>query len=524
MNKINDNVELPRKSGILLHPTSLPGPYGIGDLGEEAYGFIDFLSESGQTLWQVLPLGPTGYGDSPYASFSTHAGNPNLVSPDILKKKGYLLEEDFSRQPEFDEEKIDFGTLIPWKRELLVRGAERFLSGKNDDEFELFCRGEAHWLDNFALFMAVKEHFDKKARDEGVDGAMWSNYWDRDIALRKPEAMKSWGLKLETQVKIHKVLQFFFFDQWLKLKKYANDKGIEIIGDIPIFVAADSSDVWSNRDLFLLKDDGTPSSVAGVPPDYFSATGQLWGNPLYSWEVMEKNRFRWWIERIRGTLKLVDIIRVDHFRGFEAFWQVPAGNKTAVNGEWVKAPGEKLFLEIRKVLGTLPILAEDLGLITEEVNALRDSFGFPGMRILQFAFDAAEGDTGLDPDNHFLPHNYTANSVVYTGTHDNSTMKGWLNESTGEERQFIREYSGYKGEDLTGEFIRMAMASVAAYCIIPMQDFLGLDDRARMNIPSTLGGNWIWRYSRSAVTEDLKARMRRLAWLYGRFPSSSAAI
>jgi len=518
MNKKNDHQALERKSGVLLHPTSLPGGHGIGELGEEALNFIDFLAESGQTLWQVLPLGPTGYGDSPYASFSTHGGNPLLISLERLVSEKWLAPADLEGEPPFLTESIDYGTIIPWKKSKLTLAAGRFLSGESNERFYDFCKAEAHWLDDFSLFMAVKEYFDEKAQAEGVHGAMWSNYWDRDIALRESSAVKKWGDKLSLEVETHKVLQYWFFSQWLEVRQYANEKGISIIGDIPIFVAADSADVWSNRDLFLLDKNGSPTAVAGVPPDYFSETGQLWGNPLYNWKVMEKNHFRWWIERIRGTLKLVDIIRVDHFRGFEAFWQVPAGNDTAVDGQWIKAPGRKLFKQIRKVLGTLPILAEDLGVITDEVNALRDEFAFPGMRILQFAFDFAEGEEGLDPANIFLPHNYIANCVVYTGTHDNSTMRGWIESCNKDEMEFIREYTGYEGDDLVGEFIRMAMSSVAAYCIIPLQDLLKLDDSARMNIPSTLGGNWCWRYGSEDLDEKLKDNYLRLSRIYGRFP------
>ena len=512
----NNNV-LKRKSGVLLHPTSLPGRYGIGDLGKEAYEFIDLLKESGQTLWQVLPLGPTGFGDSPYASFSTHAGNPLIISPQILIEQGYLNKSDLNKKPSFDTDNVDFGTLIPWKKTLLELAANEFRKQSlNDKSFLNFCKEEAHWLDDYSLFMAVKEHFDELARKEGVDGAMWSNYWDKDIALKEPQALEKWSRKLSKEIEINKILQFFFFQQWLDLKKYANDKDIEIIGDIPIFVASDSSDVWSNRELFLLNEDGTPSSVAGVPPDYFSKTGQLWGNPLYDWKVMEKNNFKWWIERIKGTLKLVDIIRVDHFRGFEAFWQIPAGNKTAEKGKWVKACGKKLFSQVRNVLGFLPILAEDLGVITEEVNDLRDSFDFPGMRILQFAFDESEGDSGLDPDNIFLPHNYINNSVVYTGTHDNSTMKGWLDKCSKTELAYIREYFGYDSDDFVWPFIRLALSSVSSYCIIPMQDFLQLGDEARMNIPSTLGGNWSWRYSEDMIDDDLKDKILKMTKIYGR--------
>ncbi|MDA3809910.1 MAG: 4-alpha-glucanotransferase, partial [Spirochaetaceae bacterium] len=505
-----------RKSGVLLHPTSLPGDFGIGDLGKEAYSFIDFLEQSGQTLWQVLPLGPTGYGDSPYASFSTHAGNPLLISPQELKEQGFLSEDDLKDKPEFKSNSVDFGSLIPWKSEILNKAASTFLKESSTNKaYRTFCMEESSWLEDYSLFMALKEFFDEKARSEGIDGVMWSNYWDKDIALREPKALKFWEDKLEIEIEKNKILQFFFFNQWLLLKKYANGKDIEIIGDIPIFVASDSADVWSNRELFLLNKDGSPSSVAGVPPDYFSETGQLWGNPLYDWKVMEKNHFRWWISRIKGTLKLVDIIRVDHFRGFEAFWQVPAGEETAVQGQWVKASGMKLFTEVRKILGTLPILAEDLGVITDEVNDLRDSFEFPGMRILQFAFDSAEGDNGLNPENIFLPHNYIHNSVVYTGTHDNSTMKGWLDNCTKEEMSFIREYTGYDGENLVWFFIRMALSSTSDYCIIPMQDFLELGDEARMNIPSTLGGNWCWRYSKDLIDDQLIKKILRMTWIYG---------
>ena len=517
MDKINIDNTLKRKSGVLPHPTSLPGKHGIGDLGEEAYNFIDFLENTGQTLWQVLPLGPTGFGDSPYASFSTHAGNPMIISLQILKNQEYLSENDLNNEPDFNKSKINFGSIIPWKKSILNLAAENFLTDSiNNQKYLGFCKEEALWLDDYSLFMAVKEHFDKKAVSEGINGAMWSNYWDKDIALREKNALKKWREKLFIEIEKHKILQYFFFEQWLKLKQYANKRKIEIIGDIPIFVASDSSDVWSNRELFLLNKDGSPASVAGVPPDYFSETGQLWGNPLYNWKAMEKNRFKWWIERIKGTLKLVDIIRVDHFRGFEAFWQVPAEEKTAVNGQWIKASGKKFFTEVKKNLGTLPILAEDLGLITEEVNDLRDSFNFPGMRILQFAFDAAEGETGLDPDNIFLPHNYIGNSVVYTGTHDNSTMKGWLDKCKKEELEYIRDYSGYEGDELVWLFIRLALSSTSAYCIIPMQDFLELGDEARMNIPSTLGGNWCWRYSEDKINENLVQRIKKLTVLYGR--------
>lgn len=507
---------------MLLHPTSLPGKHGIGDLGKEAFDFIDFLKSTGQTLWQVLPLGPTGYGDSPYASFSTYGGNPMIISPQLLMEQGYLSAENFKNEPDFDKNNVNFGEIIPWKMALLEKAARVFCNnGANDKAFSNFCNEEAHWLDDYSLFMAVKEYFDEKAFREGVHGAMWSNFWDKDIALREPVAVKRWSERLSGEIERNKILQFFFFEQWLNVRKYANNKGIEIIGDIPIFVASDSCDVWSNRELFLLDKEGAPTLVAGVPPDYFSKTGQLWGNPLYDWEAMEKNGFKWWIERIRGTLKLVDIIRVDHFRGFEAFWQVPAGNQTAEEGSWVKARGAKLFAEVRKELGSLPILAEDLGFITPAVDELRDRFLFPGMRILQFAFDEAEGDSGLDPGNIFLPHNYVPRSVVYTGTHDNSTMKGWLGKCTADELEFMRQYSGYEGDELVWQFIRMALSSISFYCIIPLQDFLELDDSARMNIPSTLGGNWSWRYSEDMIDREMMKKLLDMTLLYGRYSLSN---
>ncbi len=506
-----------RRSGILLHPTSLPGPFGIGDLGNEAFKFIDFLADSGQSLWQILPLGPTGYGDSPYASFSTFAGNPMIISLQALKEDGYLEDVDLNSIPVHIVGKVDYGTIIPWKMKLLRIAAENYLSkGEALDKFNIFCKEESSWLNNYSLFISLKEYFDIKAQEEGIEGAMWGNFWDKHIALRKTDAINKWNNKLKFEISVHKVLQFFFFRQWLKLKKYANDKNIQIIGDIPIFVAYDSVDVWSNRELFLLDENGEPLCVAGVPPDYFSETGQLWGNPLYNWDAIEKGNFKWWINRIKGILKLVDIIRIDHFRGFDAFWQVAAGEKTATNGKWVKAPGQKLFNEIRLVLGQLPLIAEDLGFITEGVKKLRDNFNFPGMRILQFAFDYAEGDRGFDSDNTFLPHNHTRNSIVYTGTHDNSTMKGWLEKCSKEEMAYIREYTGYSGNDLVWFFIRMAMSSVSDFSIIPMQDFLELGDDARMNIPSTIGGNWSWRLKKGEIDKQLTARILDMTRIYGR--------
>jgi 4-alpha-glucanotransferase len=513
-------MKFTRSSGILLHPTSFPGPHGIGDLGQAAYDFIDFLVEAKQSLWQVLPLGPTGYGDSPYASFSSFAGNPLLINLDKLVELGDLAPADLANLPDFPTDRVDYGWVIHWKVPLLEKAARNFLSQaevKRKADFEAFCAEQESWLDDFALFMAVKTEFDQRATAEDVFGAMWNNYWDKDIALRQAEAMARQRKEKAEDIAIHKVLQYYFFQQWSALKSYAHANDIKIIGDIPIFVAPDSVDVWANPDLFLLDEAGRPTVVAGVPPDYFSETGQLWGNPLYDWQAMAKQGFRWWVERIRATLRMVDIIRIDHFRGFEAYWEIPADEETAVNGQWVKAPGMELFEVIKRELGELPILAEDLGVITPEVVALRDHFDFPGMRILQFAFDSKEAGS-LNATNSFLPHNHSYNAVVYTGTHDNDTTKGWYRERTSEEKDLIRRYLARPDDDIVWDFIRMAMASVACFAIFPMQDILNLDSKARMNTPSTLGGNWAWRYRPEALNGWVSTRLKELVDLYGRDP------
>ena len=514
-------MELYRASGILLHPTSFPGRYGIGDLGQAGYQFIDFLIEAKQFLWQVLPLGPTGYGDSPYASFSSFAGNPLLISLDKLVEEGDLGRSDLANAPKFPLDEVDYGWVIQWKLPLLKKAAHNFLSSADETrrkDFERFCKKQAHWLDDYALFMVVKDYFDQKAQAEGVFGAMWSNYWDKDIALRQTRAVRRWKRENTEAMNIHKVWQYFFSQQWGALRAYANERGIKIIGDIPIFVAPDSVDVWANRELFHLDEMGQPSVVAGVPPDYYSETGQLWGNPLYHWIAMAGQGYRWWIERIEATLQWVDIIRIDHFRGFEAYWQIPAGEETAINGMWVKAPGQDLFEAVEQALGHLPILAEDLGVITPEVEALRDEFDFPGMKVLQFAFDAKEAGE-LKANNGFLPHNHSYNSVVYTGTHDNDTTKGWYQKRTNEERDLIRRYMARPDDDIVWDFIRMAMASVSRYAIVPLQDVLNLDNDARMNTPSTLGGNWTWRYRTEALNPWVSNRLKELVDLYGRDPA-----
>ncbi|MFQ5593324.1 MAG: 4-alpha-glucanotransferase [Anaerolineae bacterium] len=497
-------MTFPRSSGILLHPTSLPGLFGIGELGEPAYQFVDFLHASGQRLWQVLPLGPTGYGDSPYQSFSAFAGNPLLISLDELVKEGTLSSTDVADTPRLPANSVDYGRVIDCKMTLLRLSFKRFkahASWAQRGEFMAFCDAYRDWLDDFVLFMALKDIF---------DGAAW-NTWDADVAARDADAVSAVARELNNQMEFHRYLQFQFFRQWLALKRYANQRGIRIIGDIPIFAAYDSADTWSNPDLFYFDEDGTPTVVAGVPPDYFSPTGQLWGNPLYRWDVMAETGYAWWIERFRATFRLFDIVRVDHFRGFEAYWEVPATEKTAVKGRWVKGPGAELFHHVEQALGKLPIIAEDLGVITPEVEEMRAEFGFPGMKVLQFAFDT-------DSTNEFLPHNYERNCAVYTGTHDNDTTCGWFESRPAKEQSFVLKYLGSDGSEIHWDFIRLALSSVAHTAIVPLQDVFGLGNQARMNFPSRASGNWTWRYTPDLLTDEIGARLRTLSEVYGRWP------
>ena len=498
-------MRFPRSSGILLHPTSLPEPWGIGDLGHEAYQFVDFLQEAGQGIWQVLPLGPTGYGDSPYQCFSAFAGNPLLISPGLLLESGHLQPVDVADLPAFPTECVDYGPVIQFKLSLLTKAFQhwsRTCTPEDLTRFQAFCQRQAAWLDDYALFMALKD---------AHQGAVWTT-WRGDIAHREPAALLVWREKLATEVERHKYLQYLFFEQWSRLRSYAAQRGVRIVGDIPIFVAHDSADVWSHPELFALDKDGNPLVVAGVPPDYFSATGQLWGNPHYDWERIAATGFAWWIERFRSTLELVDIVRIDHFRGFEAYWEVPASEKTAVIGRWVKGPGADLFSAVEKALGKLPIIAEDLGLITPPVIELRDRFDLPGMRILQFGFSS----DGQDP---FLPHNYVRNCVVYTGTHDNDTALGWFRSAPEKERQAALAYLGSDGSGFSWDLIRWLFASVADTAVVPLQDVLGLGTEARMNYPSRLGGNWSWRFDAKALTPEIRARLRQMAVSYGRLSS-----
>jgi 4-alpha-glucanotransferase len=510
-------VEDARRSGILLHPTSLPGPWGIGDLGPEAVAFLDFLEETRQQLWQVLPLGPTGYGDSPYQCFSAFAGNPLLVSVDLLKSDGLLADADLPPEAARPEGEVDFGEVHTRKPVWLGRAFEAFEKAPPAslrDELEAFRREEVAWLPDFALFMAAKE---------AHDGAGW-NEWESELREREPEALERARRELAVEVRRHEFFQFLFFRQWAALRKEARSRGVGFLGDLPIFVAQDSADVWAHPDLFHLAADGRPSHVAGVPPDYFSATGQLWGNPLYRWDAMARTGYRFWVERFRSALRLFDSVRLDHFRGFEAYWEVPATEVTAVNGRWVSGPGAALFEAIEKELGPLPVVAENLGVITPEVEALRERFGWPGMAILQFAFGAA------DPGNDFLPHNHVRRLVVYTGSHDNDTAVGWWKGGVGDttrkpaevekERRFARDYLHTEGKEMHWDLVRAALASVAETAVVPLQDVLGLGSDARMNTPARPSGNWRWRYRREDLTPAVRKRLRRLTEIYGRAVSA----
>lgn len=501
-------MTLPRSSGIVLHPTSLPGLFGIGDLGPEARRFADYLAAAGQTLWQVLPLGPTGFGDSPYQCFSAMAGNPLLISLEDLSFE--------PAPPGFDADRVSFETVIPWKRGALENAAQRFREGAPAEErrrFEEFCGENADWLDDFALFMALK------ARNPS---RVWSQ-WEEAIRWRDPLMLEKCRERLSERIAAEKFLQYTFFAQWSALREYCHERGIRLMGDLPIYVAHDSVDVWANPLYFHLDESGDPAAVAGVPPDYFSATGQRWGNPLYAWDALARDDYAWWVNRFRALLKLVDVVRLDHFRGFEAYWEIPADSPTAERGRWVKGPGAELFRTLLSALGKLPLVAENLGVITPEVENLRAEFGFPGMSILQFAF-------GKDPQAPgFRPHNYARALVAYTGTHDCDTTAGWWT-STGHgestrtpadmraERDYARRYLNTDGSRIHWDFIRAVMGSVADTVLIPLQDVLGLGSEARMNQPATLAGNWRWRFRREMLTPETARELRELAGLYERRP------
>ena len=492
-----------RKCGVLLPVSSLPSSYGIGCFSKEAYEFVDKLKAAGQSCWQILPLGPTGYGDSPYQSFSAFAGNPYFIDPEDLVERGWITKKqcksyDFGENQEY----VDYEKVYK-NRFLLLREAWKNSNIFQVPSFQQFVRENSYWLDDYALYMAVKVSF---------DNVCWAE-WDEDIKTRNPRTMKTYREKYAEEIEFYKFQQYLFRVQWEKLKAYANGQGISIIGDIPIYVAYDSSDAWANPELFQFDEKCNPTAVAGCPPDAFSATGQLWGNPLYDWEHHKKTGYRWWIKRLANCYQLYDIVRIDHFRAFDAYYSVPAGAKTAEIGEWKPGPGYELFAAIKKELGRRKVIAEDLGFLTPSVLRLVKRTGYPGMKVLQFAFGSGE-------DSDYLPHNYPRNCVVYTGTHDNDTTLGWYRALNRKDKKFCKEYlniSGNRKKEVHWELVRVAYASVADLVVIPMQDFLGLGSESRINTPSTLGDNWKWRIKPGAFTEEIAEKMEDMARLYGRF-------
>ncbi|MBQ0162599.1 MAG: 4-alpha-glucanotransferase [Treponema sp.] len=522
-----------RVSGILFHPTSISGTAGIGTIGKKAFEFVDWLKKSNQSLWQILPLGPTGYGDSPYASFSTFAGNPLLIDLDKLVEKNWARPEMIA-EPDYikREGAVDFGSVVWWKLPVLNNAAEYFLKNadkKDKDLFEKFKKENKNWLYDYASFMSIKAFYDKKAQDENKGGieTVWFNFWPKELALCEDKAVSEWNKNNSEQIEIIKVIQFFFFTQWKELKDYANENGIKIVGDIPIFVAADSSDVWANQKMFQLDKNGVPKKVAGVPPDYFSATGQLWGNPLYDWDAMKKDSYGWWCSRVKHILSLVDYIRIDHFRGFEAYWSIPFGDKTAVNGKWIPGPKNDFFNTLKKKLGEVPLIAEDLGVITEGVKKLRDECGLPGMKVLQFAFSPDEArQNGMV--NMFLPHMYPQNCIVYTGSHDNETMQGFLDNISDDQLLLIAQYATGRElsldeakklnseKQLTKFMIKTAFASTADMCVIPLSDVFAIGNEARMNEPSTVGKNWKWRFDMNLLTDEKANELSFYSKMYAR--------
>lgn len=493
-------MKFERSSGILLHITSLPGNYGIGSMGKEAFEFIDFLERSGQKIWQICPTGPTGYGDSPYQTFSAFAGNPLFINLEKLSEEDLIANPDLATKFEFSEDEVDFGKVIDFKQKIFRKAFENF---KNNipSGFAVFCQKESDWLDDYSLFMSLKTHF---------VGKPWYE-WDEAIKIRKQESVMYFRNLLKEEISFHKFQQFIFFKQWKKMHDHARSKGIKIFGDIPIYIAYDSSDAWADPELFQFDNNNNPIKVSGCPPDDFCKLGQLWGNPLYDWKKHEQDNFCWWIKRFRKTLEIVDIVRIDHFIGFVHYFAIPAENKTAEYGDWLPGPGGKLFKAVQKELGDLPIIAEDLGLVTEEVIALRDKFKFPGMRLLQFAF-------GGDESNPFFPENYPENCVVYTGTHDNETTEGWYKNIPDFVKEHLHRYLQYDGKDkISWELIKLAWKSKADLAIVPMQDLLCLDNSARFNSPGSVGGtNWKWRVRKDDLTPQLENKIRSFSLKYKR--------
>lgn len=489
-----------RKSGILMAVSSIPSKYGIGTFSKEAYEFVDFLEKAGQRLWQLLPLGPTGYGDSPYQSFSTFAGNPYYIDLEEFIEEGWLTRQDCKESDFTEGAYVDYEKIFFTKFKLLKKA---FLNSnmKNNASYQSFVEENKAWLADYALYMAMKDSF---------GGISWIE-WEKDCKLRKEETLQKYREELKEEIAFYQFQQYYFAKQWRALKKYANDKGIEIIGDIPIYVALDSADAWANPALFQMDEEGIPTAVSGCPPDAFSATGQLWGNPLYNWDYMKQEGYTWWIERIRYCLTLYDVIRIDHFRGFDEYYAIPYGHETAECGHWEKGPGYELFQVLKDKLGECKVIAEDLGFLTPSVIELVQKTGYPGMKILQFAFDSREA-------SDYCPHNYVKNSVVYTGTHDNDTTKHWYESLNDSDKQFASEYlDGANGENICKKMIRCALSSVSDTAVIPVQDYLELGEEARMNVPSTLGNNWKWRLRTGQLTDELAEEMRRLTKLYGRF-------
>ena len=494
-----------RRNGMLMPISSLPSPYGIGCFSKEAYEFVDILKKSGQTLWQILPLGPTGYGDSPYQSFSTFAGNPYFIDLESLIEDGYLTQEE-CKAADFgdDEESVNYEKVFHARFLILKLAFERIKEsgGLEEEDYFTFKEKEAYWLDDYALYTAVKNRFDGRCWDE----------WAEDIKLRWQNAMDYYRAELRDEIEFYSYLQYLFYTQWTELKAYANENGIQIVGDIPIYVAYDSADTWANPGLFQLDENHQPLAVAGCPPDGFSATGQLWGNPLYKWDYHQETGFAWWVQRVSHCFRLYDIMRIDHFRGFDEYYSIPYGDKTAENGHWEKGPGMDLFNAIKARLGDLPIIAEDLGFLTDGVRRLLADSGYPGMKVLQFAFDSRE-------ESDYLPHNYGRNCVVYTGTHDNDTLQGWYQSICAEDKEMARTYLNNRATaetEIHWDYISLAMRSVADTCIIPVQDFLGLGAQARMNTPSTLGGNWGWRMKKGAFTDVILEKIYALTKVTGR--------
>lgn len=491
-----------RSSGILLHITSLPGDEGIGTLGKNAYDFVDFLVESKQKLWQILPLGPVGAGNSPYQCFSAFAGNPLLIDLQFLTEDELLTEVDFLPFPEFSKKQVEFEEVRTWKHQQLKKAFSNF-QGKRfqyfENEYNHFLNEHGWWLHDYALFMAAKDYF----------GNLSWHKWDEDIKLRKLQSLLQMSEELERETDYHEFLQFLFFRQWFRLKEYANSKGVRIVGDVPLYVSGESSDIWANTDIFLLDKNMEPMEVGGVPPDYFSETGQLWGNPVFNWQRLKERDYDWWMARLHFNLNMFNLVRIDHFRGLESYWSISANEQTAINGRWVPAFGWEMLAKLRSQIGELPLIAEDLGIITPEVDRLREEFGLPGMKVLQFAF-------GSDAANKDLPHNYSDNFVVYTGTHDNDTTLGWLQSVKDEEKKMVETYAGTTDRLGLANIVEMAISSVATMAVIPLPDILELDSESRMNIPGTAEGNWGWRFQWKQLNQKQKQFLKELTEKYNR--------